>query len=87
MLLKILVSQQEQQHEKLSKAVKESLQDSVNSFQYYSVLADEGKDVKDTAQLAIFAQGINSEFINRGTSQISNTQRQYNWKRYPGWFS
>lgn len=71
MLLKILVSQQEQQHEKLSSAIKESLQDSVNSFQYYSVLADEGKDVKDTAQLAIFAQGINSEFINRGTSQIS----------------
>ena len=87
MFLKILVSQQEQQHKKLSKALKEPLHDSVNSFQYYSVPLDEGKDVKDTVQLAIFAQGINSEFINRGTSQISNIQRKYNWKRHLGWFS
>ena len=43
--------------------VKETLQDSVNNFQYYPVELDESVNVEDTAQLAIFVRGINSEFI------------------------
>lgn len=39
------------------------MQDSLNNFQYYSAALDESVYVEDTAQLAIFVRGINSEFI------------------------
>ena len=48
--------------EELPEDVKEKLQDSVNSFQYYVFNI---MNAKYTAQLAIFVQGINPEFTKQ----------------------
>ena len=72
MIFKILISQEEltKRIEELVEDFKETLQDSVNSddddddndYDDDDYDDDENMDFKDTTQLAIFGQGINSKF-------------------------
>ena len=48
--------------ETLSSDVKRSLKDRCRNFEFFSIALDESVDVKDTAQLAVFVRGVNSEF-------------------------
>ena len=42
--------------------VKESLQESVKTLDYFSVTLDESSDIQDTAKLAILIRGLDSNF-------------------------
>ena len=48
--------------EELSSDLKKQFISNCEEFQYFSVAVDESTDTKDTAQLAIFIRGINSNF-------------------------
>ena len=53
----ILVSPPVQLPEDMATNVKENLQESVKTLDYFSVALDESTDIQDTAQLAIFTRG------------------------------
>ena len=46
----------------MSENILSSLQSRIASFQFFSLAMDEGTDVCDTAQLAVYIRGLDSEF-------------------------
>lgn len=46
----------------MSAGVKNCLKDYCKTFQFFSIAFDESINAKDTAQLAVFARGVNSAF-------------------------
>jgi hypothetical protein len=46
----------------IGKSIENKLEEKVRSFKYYSLAIEESTDVMDTAQVAIFVRGIDSEF-------------------------
>ena len=69
--------------EELSSDIKKQVISRFEEFQFFSVAVDESTDAKDTAQLAIFVRGINSNFdICEEFLQLVSLKDTTYWQRY-----